>query len=127
MVDGRSYSKIHTNSNSKPISSLLLTRKQRVQSEVRALMANALHDQSLHGKELLLKTSPTPPPHPKHIHHIHVGTGVIFTNIYTPLALGIFALHSMLDNVYCHLYLACMYIMYPQLPVKKEAVVYTFF
>ena len=65
MADGRSYLKIHTNSNSKPISSPLLTRKRRVQSNMQALMANALQDQSLHGRELLLKASPTPPPHPQ--------------------------------------------------------------
>ena len=35
MADGRRDSKMHPNSNSKPISSLLLTRKQWVQSDMR--------------------------------------------------------------------------------------------
>ena len=28
------------------------------------------------------------------VHYIHVGNGVLFTNFYTPLGLGIFAFHS---------------------------------
>ena len=43
-ADGGSDSKTHANSNSKPISSPLLTRKRQVQSDMRALMDNALHN-----------------------------------------------------------------------------------
>ena len=36
MADGRSDSKIHANSNSRPITSTLLTRERQAQSDVRA-------------------------------------------------------------------------------------------
>ena len=76
-------------------------------------MDNAQHDQSLHGKELLLKTSLT---------QIHKCTywSNLHKHIHTT-SFGHFRFSLYIRcHVYCHLYLACMYTMYPQLPVKKK-------